>query len=371
MKTPLVNVNRYRKGAFIEIMNNQVTDLREHVKVLKGICPMPLLMEKIGLGEYTKRLCRSPFREDRKPSFGVFESGGSWFFKDHATGDSGDEIDLLAMHCSLDSRGNFKDLVVMYSGYAGHPIPSLVTSRSKRPKDRSKKVGVTNKQQLNLGTREQLMKMSKARPYPLEAILWAASRGVLRFTRHFGHDCYAITDCTRKQVELRRCDNLPFDAYKDLCERKTHAVKGSNKSWPVGVVESQQFPSIALVEGIPDFIAAHYIVLYEQASHYSKTDVRCAPVAMLGSSGKIDEEALPYFKGKKVRLFVHGDDAGRNSASRLEEQLKSTVSDISYIVFDGLMQANGSPVNDLFDFLNLDFKSVDKKNREEYWRIMP
>ena len=49
MKTPLVNVNRYRKGAFIEIMNNQVTDLREHVKVLKGICPMPILMERIGL----------------------------------------------------------------------------------------------------------------------------------------------------------------------------------------------------------------------------------------------------------------------------------------------------------------------------------
>ena len=66
--------------------------------MLKGACPMPDLMERIGLGDYAKKSCKSPFREDRNPSFGVFQDGSNWYFKDHATGESGDEINLLALH---------------------------------------------------------------------------------------------------------------------------------------------------------------------------------------------------------------------------------------------------------------------------------
>ena len=78
-------------------MYQEKTDLSDHVQVLKGACPMPDLMERIGLGDHAKTSCTSPFREDRNPSFGVFQSGSNWFFKDHATGESGDEIKLLAL----------------------------------------------------------------------------------------------------------------------------------------------------------------------------------------------------------------------------------------------------------------------------------
>ena len=88
-------------------MYKEKIDLRDHVQVLKGICPMPNLMERIGLGDYAKKLCKSPFREDRNPSFGVFQSGSNWFFKDHATGESGDEIKLLALHHKMDPRCDF------------------------------------------------------------------------------------------------------------------------------------------------------------------------------------------------------------------------------------------------------------------------
>ena len=39
------------------------------ISELKQICPMPKLMHCIGLGQYAKSSCRSPFREDSKPSF--------------------------------------------------------------------------------------------------------------------------------------------------------------------------------------------------------------------------------------------------------------------------------------------------------------
>ena len=64
---------------------------------LKQTCPMPELMDRIGLGEYAKPSCKSPFREDANPSFGIYQaSSGDWLFKDHATGESGDELHLLA-----------------------------------------------------------------------------------------------------------------------------------------------------------------------------------------------------------------------------------------------------------------------------------
>ncbi len=348
-------------------MYQEKTDLRDHVQLLKGACPMPDLMERIGLGDYAKRSCRSPFRDDRNPSFGVFQSGSNWFFKDHATGESGDEICLLARHHQMDPRNDFRSLVSIYSSHAGIPVPTVHQFSSK-----PKKVPVKMKESsLSVGSPEQLKRMAKCRPYQMEALKWASSRGVLRFMRFAGQECYAITDQSRKLVEYRRVDNKPFNAYGDLPERKTHAMKGSNKAWPVGILESKPHPSIALVEGIPDFLMAHYLVLWEQASHCEKTDVRCAPVAMLGSSGAIDPEALPHFKGKKVRIFVHADEAGLKAAVRWEEQIKPHANEVSYIAFDGLKQVNGESVSDLYDFLNFNFKLLDAGVRPEWWRIMP
>jgi hypothetical protein len=267
----------------------------------------------------------------------------------------------------MDSQHDFTKLVAIYSGYAGIPVPTIHQFSSK-----PREVDVKRKEPpLSIGSPEQLKRMAQCRPYQMEALRWASSRGVLRFRRFAGQECYAITDQSGNLVEYRRVDNKPFNAYKELPERKTHAMKGSNKGWPVGILESKPHPSIALVEGIPDFLMAHYLILWEQASHCEKTDVRCAPVAMLGSSGAIDPEALPHFKGKKVRIFVHADKAGKKAAVRWREQIMPHAKEVSFMGFDGLKQVNGESVSDLYDFLNFNFKLLDAGTRPEYWRIMP
>ena len=74
-----------------------------------------------------------------------------------------------------------------------------------------KKVPVKMKESsLYVGRPEQLKRMAKCRPYQMEALKWASSRGVLRFTRFAGLECYAITDQSRNLVEYRRVDNKPF-----------------------------------------------------------------------------------------------------------------------------------------------------------------
>ena len=133
-------------------------------------------------------------------------------FKDHATGESGDEIKLLALHHKMDPRCDFISLVSIYSSHAGISVPTVHQFSSK-----PKKVPVKMKEpSLSIGSSEQLKRMAKSRPYQMEALKWASSRGVLRFMRFVGNECYAITDQSRKLVEYRRVDNKPFNAYKGL-----------------------------------------------------------------------------------------------------------------------------------------------------------
>jgi DNA primase len=52
---------------------------------------------------------RSPFREERNPSFSIFANGTR--FKDHATGDSGDAITFYAMARGIENRDAVKEFL--------------------------------------------------------------------------------------------------------------------------------------------------------------------------------------------------------------------------------------------------------------------
>lgn len=92
---------------------------RIDIELLKRACPMPALLVRIGLGDFAKKSCPSPFRPDKRPSWGIFPQEGKWFFKDQATGDSGDEIALLARWKGLDPKRDFPQLAKLYAELAG------------------------------------------------------------------------------------------------------------------------------------------------------------------------------------------------------------------------------------------------------------
>lgn len=52
---------------------------------------------------------RSPFREERNPSFSIFANGTR--FKDHATGESGDAITFYAMARGIENRDAVKEFL--------------------------------------------------------------------------------------------------------------------------------------------------------------------------------------------------------------------------------------------------------------------
>jgi hypothetical protein len=150
-----------------------------------------------------------------------------------------------------------------------------------------------------------------------------------------------------------------------LGERARVAVRGFQKDWPVGIVEAADYPAIALLEGAPDFLTAHYLALWEQAGRYSWRGVQCAPVAMLSPSDAIAPEALPYFAGRHVRIFPHCDAeaAGLQRAGSWQQQLlRAGAARVDLFDFSSYRQADGQPVTALWEFVQR-LHPDDRENR--------
>ena len=132
----------------------------------------------------------------------------------------------------------------------------------------------------------------------------------------------------------------PFPEIGGIGERKAHTVKGSVKSWPLGINPPRisvpdGFP-IVLVEGSPDYLAGCELAFYATREFL--------PVAMLGASQSIHAEALRFFKGRDVLILAHPDIAGTEAAKRWAKQLKSVGAKVRAISLAG---------GDLNDFVKL------------------
>jgi len=115
----------------------------------------------------------------------------------------------------------------------------------------------------------------------------------------------------------------PIPLTATLSDRKSHSLRGSSKSWPVGILPpgfeenwlSRHCHKILLAEGGPDYLAACQLI--------AESAENVLPVAMLGASATICQDALSYFAGKHVTVVGHPDEAGRAAAMRWAQQVKA------------------------------------------------
>jgi hypothetical protein len=212
--------------------------------------------------------------------------------------------------------------------------------------------------QLERPTMEDLEVISHQRAIPVQALSLAAERGFLwTYDDQFGEGrAWLLTDSARKSAVSRRVDGQAWRAvWANGAKSKT--LKGSMGSWPIGIKEAAGYPAIGLVEGAPDFLAL--------IAHALQRGVlsQIAPVCMAGAQMSIPEETLPLFVGKRIRIFVHADEAGMDAATRWYSVLRN-LSTVDCYSFDGLEQIDGSPVGDLNDLLRIDLESREKYRKE-------
>jgi hypothetical protein len=79
------------------------------LRATKELLTIPTLWVMLTLPGRPGTSCRSPFREDRHPSFSIYDHGRKW--RDHATGQGGDAVDFLALALGIQSEEACRKLI--------------------------------------------------------------------------------------------------------------------------------------------------------------------------------------------------------------------------------------------------------------------
>lgn len=281
--------------------------------------------------------CPSPFRPDNKPSFSVFQNGER--FRDHATGDSGTVIDFIQLALNVPLDGAMKWAREQCGGAMPTPVqPPRKTEEPKGkpcPKLRPPKPG-------------ELEALAALRGYSLETLREAEACGLLAFSDVWGRVAWFVCDPGARIAEARRLDGKPWEAFGAMPERKCHAW-GGQKNWPVNLEDAARRPKLALVEGGPDALAALEIVRREGKAE------SVGVVAVLGAANtRLDPAALPFFRGKVIRLFPHADEAGRKAAKEWARALVDAgAARVDAFDLSGLVRHDGQKGKDVCDLLNI------------------
>jgi hypothetical protein len=316
------------------------------IEELKSKWSIDSIWRLLGLPGEPRRDCCSPFREERKASFSIYEDGKRW--KDHGSGEGGDIIDLIAAALKLKTADAITWLRERESGYSCSRL-SLAPRISSQGKPAPRK----RLPALRIGSEDELERLGKLRSLAIAGLQLAQDRGMLRFTTWATHPAWAITDGT-SLAELRRLDGRPWDAYGPLPERKAHCVGilPGVKNRPVGIAAAEQFQSFLLVEGAPDALAAHDLIVRAGAIN------QMGVLAVLGGASRIDREAASLVSGHSVRIIPHADPAGRDAVQRWSSVLIEAGAKVDAYTLEGLTLPDGRAVKDLNDALEMDQDAV-------------
>ena len=339
---------------------------------LKDRLLIPEVWQALRLEGQPAARCRSPFRPDKTPSFSIYEGGRKW--KDFGTGESGDVIDFIATARQITTAQALRQFLEM-AGVPQHtpPAPRHKKPQPATPAHRVEQVvapaGISNHQPkppasgagstaapggqvrvpLHRGTEKERLQLAQTRRIVLEAVHLGLGLRTLTFGTVRGFQCWILTDPDQRCAEARRLDGRPFPECGPLAARKAHTLRGSSKSWPLGVAVLRtmpQFRTLLIVEGGPDYLAALHF-----AHEQERGDV--LPVAVLGRStgGKMDKEALELMRGRRVRIYPHNDadGGGTKSAQAWAMQLQQVGCWVDLFDFAKLRRTDGTPIKDLND----------------------
>ena len=285
-------------------MNLTLTEAKERVLIEH-------LWREFGYDGEPKKTCFCPFHENtRTPAFSVFDDGKAW--KCFAGCGEGSVIDFLIKAKGLDEDAACLE-ILRRAGANPEPLP-----RRESPKPEALQLPPLREYSEGIA-----QAVADSRGLNISAVEFAYHwLKTIVFARVCEHPSWILTDASNRSAEARRIGGKPFPAIGTLGERKSHTLRGSSKSWPVGILPAgfeepwlkQHCHKILLVEGGPDYLAVCQLI--------AEQDENVLPVAMLGASQNICEDALPHFANRRVTIVGHPDEAGRAAAARWAGQIQ-------------------------------------------------
>ena len=271
-----------------------------------------------------KASCRSPFRDERSPSFTIFDDGRAW--KDHGTGDGGDVVEFIRHAIGGDHRAVrdwLKERVgIDYYDHGDGKTPSRPAKASAPPKVIQWPAEVIE------GTKATWKAFADRREITYAATWAMVQSGILRFTKlKDGTKCFVVTDPENRSAEIRRLDGMTFGT------SKAYWLPGVNKSWPVGCEQLRHAPataSVLITEGPTDLLTA--INLYSRYRRDHGGTLSWVPMAILGAGCKaLAPEAAALIRGRHCRIVPDADPAGDRMETHWTALLRENGSSVDVV----------------------------------------
>jgi hypothetical protein len=245
---------------------------------------------------------RSPFRQDKNPSFRLYQARDHVRYHDHGTGLGGDVLDLWAAAKEI----SIPEAITQIEAYLGDMMP---LERARKPVERvsaPRQGFVPPSVPWRPPGPDDCRGLARLRKLDPAAFDMAGRLGVLKIGMMREWPSWFITDQSGSLAESRRMDGLLYPEAPGFKARKGWALKGSHKDWPIGLTtlqpEFNALKNILLVEGGPDYFAGLQLAL--------NSEISFRPAAMLGAGVAIGPQAREHFRGAHVLIIPHNDRSG-------------------------------------------------------------
>lgn len=325
--------------------------LKEKLQLAEQRLPLPELARLLGL-EICQRpgTCRSPFREERKPSWAWwFGNDGRGRWMDHASGEAGDCASFVARALGLSNREGVLRYLEL-SGLTEKDFTFLPVALPKLPAPRPVEPRATKEppklpEDIHCGTDEELEELMCSRGWETEhqasGLRQISDLGFLRFGTWQGERAWFLVDPVGRFFEARRMDRKPW--------RSTGAKSDSRGSKSLlGAERINVHSLVLLVEGAPDFLACALLI-----AEGGWDNVIClkdaVPVAMLGAGSRLPGHDLAKFKGSRVIILPHLDNAGRKARDTWKAQLREAGAVVGDVNLSRFVHKGGKDLADTFD----------------------
>ena len=258
----------------------------------------------------------SPLREDKNPSFRLYQARDHVRWHDHGTGAGGDVIDLWAAVRSITNSEAIADLLRYLGDGApaqSYTMPSSGPRMAEAPPPPRPTGFRPPSTPWHAPTPEECATLATLRGLLPCAFDLAGYLGTLKVGMMAQWPSWFITDPSGVCAEARRMDGEPYPASGNMKERKGWALAGSKKDWPVGLVtlkpEWDAVENILVVEGGPDYFAALSLAI--------DAPINFRPVAILGAAmSSLSDATRPYLSKKKILIIPHNDPAGQSAKAK-------------------------------------------------------
>ena len=289
-------------------------------------------------------LYRSPFRDDKKPSFSISKDGQ--LFNDFATGDKGDLIAFYKLATNTDTAQAIRDLASI-THVAETPYTTRYNATHINTPTREYKAQERPNIPLLSWNESYAKQLQSLRGYSVESQRIAYDRKIFGFCEYFNSPAWIVKDIAGKVAQARRVDGRLWE-WTDH-KVKSLTLKNSDCSTPAGDYAIGTGKHIVLCEGSTDLLAVlHFAWLNDCID-----DIEA--LAMLGASQHINKDCLDVFTDRKVLIFPDCDDAGSKALETWSKQIELYANKVFYFSFKGFHTATGDPVKDLSDFIGLDY----------------